>query len=178
MSIIIWIFLPILKITDRYYKSIIQFFSHGTRKKKNQIKILELGNDRTDIQATNATANTSTNGIATSVKDGNGEDDKTVTAQLNGCIGCGVACNKTYVSPQGALCNSCFHHWRYWFIYVLHKKFVVCTQKFCSVDCIMYAQTHTRSTMTIEIGISVFPNSKRKLYFVNRWIFGRTIDME
>lgn len=113
MSIIIWIFLPILTITDRYYKSIIQFFFHGTRKKKNQIKILELGNDRTDIQATNATANTSTNGIATSVKDGNGEDDKTVTAQLNGCIGCGVACNKTYVSPQGALCNSCFHHWRY-----------------------------------------------------------------
>ena len=29
------------------------------------------------------------------------------------CVGCGVTCNHTNTSPLGALCKSCFHHWRY-----------------------------------------------------------------
>lgn len=29
------------------------------------------------------------------------------------CVGCGVTCNHTNTSPFGALCKSCFHHWRY-----------------------------------------------------------------
>lgn len=29
------------------------------------------------------------------------------------CVGCGVPCNRTNKSPHGALCNSCYHHWRY-----------------------------------------------------------------
>lgn len=30
------------------------------------------------------------------------------------CVGCGVPCNQTNASPHGALCKSCYHHWRYW----------------------------------------------------------------
>lgn len=33
--------------------------------------------------------------------------------QAKDCVGCGVPCNRTNASPQGALCNSCHHHWRY-----------------------------------------------------------------
>lgn len=28
------------------------------------------------------------------------------------CVGCGVACSIVNQSPHGALCASCFHHWR------------------------------------------------------------------
>lgn len=28
------------------------------------------------------------------------------------CVGCGVACSIVNQSPHGALCTSCFHHWR------------------------------------------------------------------
>lgn len=33
--------------------------------------------------------------------------------QTKDCFGCGVTCNQTNASPHGALCNSCYHHWRY-----------------------------------------------------------------
>lgn len=33
--------------------------------------------------------------------------------KMKDCVGCGVACNHTNTSPLGALCKSCFHHWRY-----------------------------------------------------------------
>lgn len=36
-------------------------------------------------------------------------------SSISACFGCGVACSITNVSPHGALCNSCFHHWRYVF---------------------------------------------------------------
>lgn len=29
------------------------------------------------------------------------------------CSNCGVACTVTHVTPKGALCNSCYQHWRY-----------------------------------------------------------------
>lgn len=29
------------------------------------------------------------------------------------CTGCGIPCTQTHSTPNGALCNSCFHHWRY-----------------------------------------------------------------
>lgn len=34
-------------------------------------------------------------------------------SKIKECVGCGVPCNQTNVSPHGALCNSCYHHWRY-----------------------------------------------------------------
>lgn len=33
--------------------------------------------------------------------------------QTKDCVQCGVPCNRTNASPHGALCNSCYHHWRY-----------------------------------------------------------------
>lgn len=34
-------------------------------------------------------------------------------SKIKECFGCGVPCNHTNASPHGALCNSCYHHWRY-----------------------------------------------------------------
>lgn len=64
-------------------------------------------------------ASAGTNGNANIAKDGNSGDASasvkanSTTSANGGCIGCGVACNHTNISPYGALCNSCFHHWRY-----------------------------------------------------------------
>ncbi|GAB0088161.1 REST corepressor [Sergentomyia squamirostris] len=35
-----------------------------------------------------------------------------VSATTGGCNGCGVSCNHVNSTPQGKLCNSCYHHWR------------------------------------------------------------------
>lgn len=53
------------------------------------------------------------------------------------CVGCGVTCNHTNSSPLGALCKSCFHHWRYKTVdYFLIQNFNLLFS--------FYSQKHTR----------------------------------
>ncbi|XP_055700263.1 REST corepressor 1 isoform X1 [Phlebotomus papatasi] len=35
-----------------------------------------------------------------------------LSSTTGGCGGCGVPCNHVNSTPQGKLCNSCYHHWR------------------------------------------------------------------
>lgn len=80
--------------------------------------------------ATIGTNATNDKDIATNSKDsaadgGNSTDNLTAgnnngTSQTKDCFSCGVPCNHTNASPHGALCNSCFHHWRYSIHYSIH----------------------------------------------------------
>lgn len=50
--------------------------------------------------------------------------------QTKDCVGCGVPCNRTNTSPHGALCNSCYHHWRY----TSHKFYQNFQEKSIEID--------------------------------------------
>lgn len=41
------------------------------------------------------------------------ELNASVVDSSKSCFGCGVPCTQTVATPNGPLCNSCHHHWRY-----------------------------------------------------------------
>lgn len=45
-----------------------------------------------------------------------------VQGEGGACSNCGVICTVTQVTAKGALCNSCYQHWRYVFYLILDRE--------------------------------------------------------
>lgn len=66
-----------------------------------------------------SSANSASSGSASGLNSASAQYTKSselnasVVDSSKSCFGCGVLCTQTVATPNGPLCNSCHHHWRY-----------------------------------------------------------------
>lgn len=79
------------------------------------------------------------------------ELNSSVVDSSKSCFGCGVPCTQTVATPNGPLCNSCHHHWRYsshnWHesIFSNYSLFVISMNKHILITHVTHIHTHTHT---------------------------------
>lgn len=101
---------------------------------KDATAIKGIGSSSTNSSATSSSSTSGMNNNASAqyVKTSS-ELNANVVDSGRCCFGCGVPCTQTVATPNGPMCNSCHHHWRYssaqlidanilFFFFFLNKK--------------------------------------------------------
>lgn len=94
-------------------------FTNGNANHKDASNATNTTDSNTIKGNSSSSANSASSGSASGLNSASAQYAKSselnasVVDSSKSCFGCGVPCTQTVATPNGPLCNSCHHHWRY-----------------------------------------------------------------